>query len=75
MNELHFPFLECMIFIPLIGAAIVSTMKDPYGMRKWSVVFTGFAFCCAILTWRPEAPKARDGRGGRPGSVRRRDSL
>jgi len=52
MNELHFPFLECVIFIPLVGAAIVATMKDPYGIRKWSVVFTGIAFLCAIGAWQ-----------------------
>ena len=52
--------------------ALHSTVDYPLRTPTMAVLF---AFCCAILTWRPEAPKARDGRGGRPGSVRRRDSL
>ena len=52
MNELHFPFIECTIFTPLLGALVVSRMKDPFEARKWSVVFTGLAFCFALGAWQ-----------------------
>lgn len=44
MNELHFPWLEASILVPLIGAAFVARMRDADLARKWCLVFTGIAF-------------------------------
>jgi len=52
MNELHFPFIECAIFMPLVGALVVAQLKSPFEVRKWSVVFTGLTFCFAIGAWQ-----------------------
>ncbi|MCE9605862.1 MAG: oxidoreductase [Planctomycetia bacterium] len=52
MKELHFPFIECAILVPLLGALFVARMKNPFEARKWSVVFTGIAFCCAVGAWQ-----------------------
>lgn len=52
MNELHFPFIECAIFMPLIGALVVAQLQSPFEIRKWSVIFTGLTFCMAIGAWQ-----------------------
>ena len=51
MSELHFPWIEVAILIPLIGAAWVSRLRDPDLARKWSVAISGLALCCALGEW------------------------
>lgn len=51
MKELHLPFLQAAVLIPLIGAAFVAKLRDSYLARKWCAVFTGLASLCAVGAW------------------------
>jgi NADH-quinone oxidoreductase subunit M len=51
MTELHFPFLEVAILLPLIGALLTGRMRDPYLARKYCVVFTALTFLCATAAF------------------------
>ena len=51
MSELHFPWIEVAILIPLIGAIWVGRLRDPDRARQTSVVISGFAFLCTIGEW------------------------
>ncbi|MBI3407047.1 MAG: oxidoreductase [Planctomycetes bacterium] len=48
MNELHLPWLELAILIPLLGAIKVMCLRDPQAARRWSVFFSGLASVCAL---------------------------
>lgn len=52
MTELHFPFLELAIFVPLIGALWVRQLKDPLAARRVCLLFTGAAFCFTFGAWQ-----------------------
>ena len=52
MTELHFPFLELAILIPLLGAIVVGKLSDPHAARRWSLVLTGLTFACAVAGWQ-----------------------
>jgi NADH-quinone oxidoreductase subunit M len=52
MSQLHLPWLEIGILIPLIGALVVSRSRDPLAARRWAVVFSGAALGCTFLTWQ-----------------------
>ncbi|MCX7418985.1 MAG: proton-conducting transporter membrane subunit [Planctomycetia bacterium] len=51
MRELHFPWIEVAILIPLIGAILVGRLRDPDVARKWSVAISGLALFCAVGEW------------------------
>jgi NADH-quinone oxidoreductase subunit M len=51
MTELHFPFLQLAIAIPLAGAVFVSRIQDSYLARKWGAVLTGLTFCVSMGAW------------------------
>ncbi len=51
MRELHFPWIEVAILIPLIGAALVSRLRDPDVARRWSVAISGLALFSAVGEW------------------------
>ncbi len=51
MTELHFPFIESAILVPLIGALCVRRLSDAYLARRWSLWFTGVTFLLAALEW------------------------
>lgn len=51
MSELHFPWIEVAILIPLIGALWVGRLSDPDLARKWSVLISGLAFFCTVGEW------------------------
>lgn len=51
MSELHFPWIELAILIPLIGALWVGRLRDPDLARRWSVIISGFAFLCTVGEW------------------------
>jgi NADH-quinone oxidoreductase subunit M len=51
MSELHFPWIEVAILIPLLGAVWVGRLRDPELARKWSIVIAGVAFGCAVAEW------------------------
>ncbi len=47
MNELHFPWIEVAILLPLLGAAWVAKIRDPIIARRHCLVFATLAFLCA----------------------------
>lgn len=51
MSELHFPWIEVAILIPLIGALWVGRLRDPDLARKSSVIISGIAFLCTVAEW------------------------
>lgn len=52
MNELHGPWLELSIIVPLVGAAIVRRFTDPYRAWKWSVAISGLTFLSCAAAWQ-----------------------
>lgn len=51
MNELHFPWLEVCILIPLIGCIWVSRIKDADAARISCLVFSSLALLGAVGAW------------------------
>ncbi len=51
MKELHFPWIEVAILIPLIGAIWVGRLRDADLARRWSVLISGLAFACTVAEW------------------------
>jgi NADH-quinone oxidoreductase subunit M len=49
MNELHFPWIEAAILLPLLGAAWVVRLRDPVKAHRHSLSFTTLTFLAAIL--------------------------
>lgn len=49
--ELHFPWLELSIVIPMIGAVICGLMKDPVTAQRVAVVIGGLTLFCATGEW------------------------
>lgn len=52
MSELHFPWLELAVFIPLLGALRVSFLKDDHDEYRWSVVIQAITLVLAIAAWQ-----------------------
>jgi NADH-quinone oxidoreductase subunit M len=52
MIELHLPWLELSILIPLIGAIGVSRLRDAELARSRSIIFAGLTLLCAFGAWR-----------------------
>ncbi|MBT6498235.1 MAG: oxidoreductase, partial [Planctomycetaceae bacterium] len=52
MRELHFPWLELTILLPLFGAAWVCCVRDPERMRRRALVISGLTLLLAIGTWQ-----------------------
>jgi NADH-quinone oxidoreductase subunit M len=50
--ELHFPFIELAILLPLAGAAVLSRFRDAHRARLWGTVFTGAALVCTVAAWQ-----------------------
>ena len=51
MNELHFPFIELAVVIPLVGSALVARVRDPQRALRCSVALTGLTFLAAVAAW------------------------
>lgn len=51
MPELHLPWLEISILLPLIGALIVSVVRDRDRARRRCLVIAGLTFACAVGEW------------------------
>jgi NADH-quinone oxidoreductase subunit M len=51
ISELHFPWLECSILLPLIGAIACSSTRDPARARQRGVVFSGLTLLMTIGEW------------------------
>jgi len=51
MSELHFPWLELAILLPLIGAVIVSSVETAESARRWTLVVLGLSLLGTIAAW------------------------
>ncbi|MCA9063620.1 MAG: oxidoreductase, partial [Planctomycetaceae bacterium] len=51
MTELHLPWLELAIAIPLIGSLCLFLVKDPVRARSTAAVLCGMTLFCAIGEW------------------------
>jgi len=51
VTDLHFPWLEISILIPLLGAVVVGRRRDPLQARQWSVLISGLALIGTLGTW------------------------
>jgi NADH-quinone oxidoreductase subunit M len=51
MTELHFPWLEACILIPLIGGICVGQLRDAELARKWCVMLCAGAFAMTVGAW------------------------
>jgi NADH-quinone oxidoreductase subunit M len=51
MGELHLPWLELAILLPLIGAAFVARIRDPEWAQQRSLIFSGLALLCSVGAW------------------------
>src|SRR5690242_11242100 len=52
MSELHLPWLEATILLPLVGAACVRRVRDAERARHWCLCFATLAFICAFCAWQ-----------------------
>lgn len=52
MKDLHFPWIELSILIPLIGAAVLSRVRDSYAARQWCVFITGLSLLSTVAEWQ-----------------------
>lgn len=51
MTDLHFPWIELAILIPLIGSVIVSRIPNPDIARKWCGVISGASLISTLVAW------------------------
>lgn len=51
MTEMHVPWLELSILVPLVGAVVVSRFREPDRAHRWSIVFFGLALACTVGQW------------------------
>lgn len=52
MSELHLPWLELAVLIPIVGAIWVGRLRDPDMARKSSIFFSGLALACTVGAWQ-----------------------
>lgn len=53
MSELHLPWLEICILIPLAGAAWVARLRgDPHEARRWCLLISGLTTFAAVAAWQ-----------------------
>lgn len=51
MNELHLPWLELAVLVPLIGAWIVARMGSPERARAWSLGILSISLIGTLAAW------------------------
>lgn len=51
MSELHLPFLQLSVVIPIVGAALLARINDSHAARKWSVLFQVLTLISAGGAW------------------------
>jgi NADH-quinone oxidoreductase subunit M len=49
MELLSLPWLEAAILIPLVGAVVVSRIRDPFRAAGWGLTLSGITFACALF--------------------------
>lgn len=52
MKELHLPWLELTVLVPLLGALVVGRVRESEVARKWSLAFCGVALAFAAGAWQ-----------------------
>jgi len=52
MSDLHLPWLEILVLVPLVGAFWISRADNPEQTRKQAVFFSGLTFLCAVGAWQ-----------------------
>lgn len=64
MAELHFPWLEAAVLIPLIGGLLVGQLRDADRAQRWCLAFCTATFLMAVGAWLDfytlHAPQADD---------------
>ncbi|MFN9719480.1 MAG: proton-conducting transporter membrane subunit [Planctomycetota bacterium] len=51
MPELHFPWLEFSILIPIVGSIVCGLIKDPISAQRVAVVCGGMTLLCTTGEW------------------------
>lgn len=51
MIELHLPWLELAILLPLLGSLWVSQQRDPDRARSYSLIISAITLVCAVGAW------------------------
>ncbi len=51
MKELHLPWLEATIFVPLIGALICAFISNRRMAQQVAMVASALTMCCALCEW------------------------
>ena len=51
MSELHLPWLELGILLPLAGALRSLRLRDPEASHRSSVIFSALALLCTLAAW------------------------
>ncbi len=51
MNELHLPWLELAILIPLAGSIVTARIRDPDRSRQFSLAFCSATLACTLGAW------------------------
>ena len=49
--ELHFPWLECSILLPLLGSIACAMIQDPVRAQRIAVLCSGLTLLCTIGEW------------------------
>ena len=52
MTELHFPWLELAVLIPLLGALRVWRLTNDHDEYRWSIAFQALTLGCALAAWQ-----------------------
>src|SRR3954463_1054138 len=64
MGEMHLPWLEVAVLLPLVGAIVVARIRDRERAQQRALMFSGLALLCAIGAWIDFAwlhkPRAHD---------------
>lgn len=50
--ELHLPLIELAILFPLLGAILVSRMRQPETARRWSLAFAALSLLSTTIAWQ-----------------------
>jgi NADH-quinone oxidoreductase subunit M len=51
MNQMHLPWIEAAVLVPVIGALWVGRIRDAEFARRHSLLFAGLALACTVGAW------------------------
>lgn len=78
MTQLHLPWLELAILIPVIGGVVVARLRDAEKQRRFSLQISSLVFLCTIAAWVNLALSGSAeavGRWGLVGTILGRDAI